>query len=123
MGFFTRLITTSLVFLGYAQFFPNMFHLSGLGVAVLAALVLSILNALVKPILTIFSLPLLLITFGLFSFVINAIILQLTSFIIGDSSFGFSNFGSSLLLAVVLTIVYSVVNDYFERRKNLENIR
>lgn len=61
-----------------------MIHVRGIMPAIIAAFVLSILNMLVKPVLTILSLPFTLLTFGLFSFVVNAAILQMTSFLWGN---------------------------------------
>ncbi|MDR0921992.1 MAG: phage holin family protein [Lactobacillales bacterium] len=112
MSFIGRLVVTILVFMGYSVFFPQRFHLAGFGVAVLAALVLSVLNTILKPILSIFSLPFLLLTFGLFSFVISAIMLQITSYVMGSANFGFSSFGSSLILAILLSVVNSVVTQH-----------
>jgi putative membrane protein len=120
MKFLARVLVTTLVFMGYATFFPNNFYVSSIGVAIFAAVVLSILNVIVKPILTILSLPFIIVTFGLFTVIINAFILQLTSFFVGSSVFGFSGFGSSLLLAIILTVVYWIVADYVKRNKKEE---
>jgi len=117
MGLIGRVVVSALVFLGYATFFPQEFYVSSIGVALFAALVLSILNFLVKPILTILSLPFIIFTFGLFTVVINAVILQLTSLFVGRGVFGFASFGSSLILAIILTLVYWVVEDYAKRNK------
>ena len=116
IGFIPKVVTSALVFMGYSVFFPRLFVVSSVWIALFAAVVLSILNVLVKPLLLVFSIPFLLLTFGLFTVVINAIILQLTSAIVG-SGFHFSNFGSSVFLAVILTIVYWVVEDYYKRKK------
>ena len=117
MRLFGRVVVSTLVFMGYATFFPDQFYVSSIPVALLAAFVLSILNFLVKPILTFLSLPFLILTFGLFSIIINAVILQLTSLLVGREVFGFSGFGSSMLLAVILAIVYWIVSDYFKQNK------
>ncbi|MDR2465351.1 MAG: phage holin family protein, partial [Streptococcaceae bacterium] len=113
MGFFAKLITTAIVFLGFSQFFPSLFHLSGIAMALLASFVLAILNLLIKPLLNIISLPFILLTFGLFTFIINGVMLQLTSLIVGSQNFAFSSFWGSVLLAILLTVVQMIVEDYF----------
>ena len=63
--------------------FPGMIH-ERHNACNYCRLVLSIPNMLVKPVLPILSLPFTLLTFGLFSFVVNAAILQMTSFLWGN---------------------------------------
>jgi putative membrane protein len=72
------------------------------GQALLAAFVLSVLNLLVRPLLVIFTLPLLVITLGLFVWVINAWLLMLTSKIVGG--FRVDNFRSALLASLLLSL-------------------
>ena len=79
MSYFQRLIMNTLTFVALAVLLPNMVHVRSIMMALVASFVLSILNALIKPILSIISFPLTLLTFGLFSFVINALMLNLTS--------------------------------------------
>jgi putative membrane protein len=116
MSFLTRVIVTVIVFMGYSMWFPENLQMSGIGVAVLAALVLSFLNAVLRPIVMILSLPLLILTLGLGGFIINAAMLLLTSAIVG-TSFHLSGFGSALLLALILTVVNMIVTDFMIRRK------
>lgn len=61
------------------------------------------LNALVKPILVILSLPITLLTLGIFYFVINGLILYMTSAIV--SGFTISSFGLAFLLALIISLV------------------
>ena len=85
MTYFQRLVVNTLTFISLSVVFPGMIHVRGIMPAIIAAFVLSILNMLVKPVLTILSLPFTLLTFGLFSFVVNAAILQMTSFFVGGN--------------------------------------
>lgn len=72
-----------------AQFVPGI-TISNLYVALLAALVLGVLNAVVRPVLFILTLPITILTLGLFSFVINAALFLLAaSFVSGFSVSGF----------------------------------
>lgn len=110
MSYWQRLLVNTLTFISLHVILPNhMLYVRSLGIALLASAVLSILNALVKPILHLLSLPITLITFGLFSFVINGVILQLTSSLVGPQNFGFSSFGSAVIVSVIMSLVNSVV--------------
>lgn len=111
MTYFQRLIVNTLTFVSLAVIFPNMIFVSSIWMAIIAAFVLSILNMLVKPVLTILSLPLTLLTFGLFSFIVNAAILKMTSSFVGEMNFGFSSFGAAILMAVVMSLVNMNVSE------------
>jgi putative membrane protein len=83
-------------------------HTAGVFATFVAALVLGILNALVRPILLLLTLPLNLLTLGLFTFVINALILELTGAIV--QGFQVDGFGSALLGALLLSLVSFALN-------------
>ena len=78
-------------------------HSDGVGPTLVAALVLGILNAVLRPLLLILTLPLNLLTLGLFTFVINALILELTSAMV--AGFTVAGFGSALVGALLLSLV------------------
>ena len=69
----------------------------------IAAAVLGLLNAIVRPILFILTLPLTIVTLGLFLLVLNAIMLELTAWLV--PGFGIEGFGWALVGALVLSIV------------------
>lgn len=73
------------------------------GALLLAALVLVIANSLIRPLLLILTLPLTVLTFGLFILVINALMFMLTSSIV--SGFEVKGFGSALLGAIVMALL------------------
>lgn len=111
MSYFQRLLVNTLTFVAISVIFPGMMFVSSIWTAIIASFVLSLLNMLVKPILTLLSLPLTLLTFGLFSFVVNAFILQLTSSFVGNG-FVFSSFGSAFLVAVIMSLVNMIVSEH-----------
>jgi putative membrane protein len=76
--------------------------------AIGVAVVYSIINFLVGWILKLLALPLILITFGLFIFVINATLLWITDKIIDD--FEIDGFGLTILAAFLITIVNSILD-------------
>ncbi|GAA5421098.1 phage holin family protein [Tetragenococcus halophilus] len=116
MSYFERLIVNMLTFISLSVLLPQMVHVQSLLTALLASFVLSILNLLIKPILTLLSLPLTILTMGLFSFLINAVMLQMTSSLVGPDNFGFSSFGASLLVAVIMSVVNLIVTDHNMRK-------
>lgn len=70
---------------------------------ILAALLFGILNAVIKPILVFFTLPLNVLTLGLFTLVINAVILELTDYWM--DSIVVDGFGVAILAAIVISII------------------
>ena len=71
--------------------------------ALLAGLVLAIVNAVVRPVLKVLTLPLTLLTLGLFLFVLNAFCLWLTSVIV--PGFDVQDFRAAFLGALVISVV------------------
>lgn len=76
---------------------------------VLASLLLGILNAFVRPILMLLALPLLIFTLGLFTLVINALLLALVSFFL-KPNFQVDGFGFAFLGALIISIVSIALN-------------
>ena len=81
---------------------------SGIGTAIVTALVLGLMNAIVRPVLVILTLPLTILTLGLFIFVLNALLVLLTSSIV--PGFHVLGFGWALLFSLVLSVVSFVLN-------------
>ena len=81
--------------------------------ALFAAAVLGILNALFRPILLIITLPINILTLGLFTFVINALLLKMVSGVVtGFHVYGFwSAVFGSLIISLVSWLLNSFVND------------
>jgi putative membrane protein len=89
------------------QLVPGLDFEGSIPTLLLIALILGVVNAVVKPILTLISIPLIVLTLGLFLLVVNAITLHLVvwlseSFDLGLTSDGF---GSTFLAAVVVSLV------------------
>ena len=79
------------------------FEVTGWGPALLAAVVLALMNTLVKPILFVLTLPFILITLGLFLFVLNAIVLWLTALLV--PGFHLHGIATTLIASLVLSLV------------------
>jgi len=79
----------------------------------LVAVIFGLLNALIKPILTILSLPVIILTLGLFTLIVNAAMLELTSWFAGVFNVAFhvdQFFWDAVLGAIVITIVSMILN-------------
>lgn len=107
-----RLIMNVLTFISLSVLLPQMVHVQSLWTALLASIILSVLNAFLRPILLFLTFPLTFLTLGLFSFVVNAAILQITSSVVGATKFGFSSFGAALLVAVIMSLINMIVTEH-----------
>lgn len=79
-----------------------------LSTAVVASLVLGLVNLIIRPIARLFALPLTLLTLGLFGWVINALMLWLTSLFV--QGFVIQGFWPALWASIILALVSGVVN-------------
>nr|WP_321229630.1 phage holin family protein [uncultured Psychroserpens sp.] len=105
MNLLIRLIITAGIVMLLAHFLPGV-EVTGFVAALIVAIVLGLLNFIVKPILVILTIPITIVTLGLFLFVINAcIILLADNFIDG---FGVSGFWIALLFSILLSICQSI---------------
>jgi len=77
-------------------------EVDSVGTAFMAGLVMGILNAILRPILAFISLPLLILTLGLFIFVLNALMLKIAAAIV--PGFRVKGFGSAFIGAVLLAV-------------------
>jgi len=111
-GLLLRWLILSVAIMAAAYLFPGI-QVSGFGSALVAALILGILNAFFRPILIILTLPINVLTLGLFTFVINAFLLMMTSGVTGGlvvDGFGSALLGS-LIISVVSWLLSSFIND------------
>lgn len=96
------ILINAILLIVVAGYFES-FYLSGVGAAIIASMLLSILNVLVKPFLIILTLPVTILTFGLFLFVVNAITLMIAQGIMGDA-FHIDGFGTAVLASILISL-------------------
>jgi putative membrane protein len=89
-----------------AQILPGV-EVSGIVDALLVALVLSFLNTFLKPLLLILTIPVTLLTFGLFLLVINAVIIIVADALL--DGFNVNGFGWALLFSLILSVINAVL--------------
>lgn len=102
-------LVTALIVLALAYILPGI-TVDGFFAAVVAALVLGLINSFLKPIIMLFTLPINVVTLGLFTLVINAVLVLLAGAIVPGFSVG--NFWWALLFSVVL----GVANSWLHKR-------
>ena len=103
MFFIIRLIINMVAILVISYLFPKMIWVEGFLAALVAAFLLGIVNTIIKPILVLLTLPLTILTLGLFLLVINGLMLWLVSALVSGfhvSGFWGAVFGSNLISLV-----------------------
>jgi|AntRauTorckE6833_2_1112554.scaffolds.fasta_scaffold149212_1 putative membrane protein len=110
-----RILMVSIAVILSSFFLPGV-EVDSFLYAILVAVVLSILNTIVKPILVIFTIPITVLTLGLFLLVINAIIIILTDSLIGG--FHVANFWWALLFSLVLSVIVSIFESFNKKEKD-----
>ena len=93
----------------------NGVQVDGYVSAIIVAIVLSILNLLVKPLLVLLTLPITIVTLGLFLIVINALIILLADKLI--DGFSVDNFWWAILFSVLLSILQSLLQSFMKTDK------
>ncbi|MBC9784275.1 phage holin family protein [Heliobacillus mobilis] len=90
-----------------AWFIPGI-HITGIAPAFFAALVLGVVNAIIRPIVILFTLPLNVLTLGLFTLVINGLMLQMVSGLV--RGFDVSGFWAAFFGSLVLSVISMVLS-------------
>ena len=103
-----------------AAYMLDGIRVSGFSSAVLAAAVLGVLNAFFRPVLLILTLPLNILTLGLFTFAINAILLMMASGVI--HGFEVDGFGSALIGSLFISVVSWLLTSFVSERGTVQYI-
>ena len=118
-GLLLRWLILTLAIMTAAYLFSGI-HVSGFGSALFAALVLGVLNAFFRPILLILTLPINVLSLGLFTFVINAVLLMMTSGLIGGLVV--DGFGSALFGSLIISLVSLFLSSFVSDRGRVESL-
>lgn len=109
MKLLVRFFATVFALLGIAYFVQG-FSVANIYVAMEVAIVLGLVNLLIRPLILLITLPINLLTLGLFTFVVNALMIWLVAVFIQD--FSVSGFMPALLAALILAVVHWVVHRF-----------
>lgn len=104
-------LATSILIAAY--FIPGI-QVADVWSALILAVVLGLINLILKPLLIIITLPINILTLGLFTFIINALLVMLAGTIV--QGFAVQGFVAALLFSVVVTIVNSAFGLLFEKK-------
>lgn len=103
-----------------AAYLLDGIRVSGFGAALFAAAMLGILNAFFRPVALILTLPINILTLGLFTFVINALMLKMASGVI--PGFDVTGFWTSVFGALIISLVSWLVNSFVSERGRVQYI-
>ncbi len=99
-----------------ASILPGIHVSSEVGTLLLVALIFGVINSLIKPIIKLLTCPLTILTLGLFIFVINGLMLLLTSALINDpTKFYVDGFGWAFVGGIVMGVIAVVVEFVLDR--------
>jgi putative membrane protein len=115
MNGIVRFLLSGLAVFLTAYLLPGV-YVTNYGYALLVAAVLSIVNIIVKPILIILTIPLTVITLGLFLLVINAVVIMITDYFVPD--FRVAGFWWALAFSLILAIFNSLFSDITKEGKS-----
>ena len=114
MNFLLRVLVIAAVSFGLAYVLKGV-NIDTFWTALVFALVLAVLNVFLKPLLIILTLPVTIITLGLFLFVVNALIVLLASRFVDGISI--ANFWWGLLFSLLLSLIVSVLDKQLKPKR------
>jgi putative membrane protein len=106
MGFLLHWLIRTLAVIITAYLLPGV-RLSGFFAALVTAVVLGFINTFIRPLLLLFTLPINILTLGLFTFVINALVILLTSALV--PGFQVNGFFWALIFSLVLAVINAIL--------------
>lgn len=113
MHFLLRLLINGIVFY-FLPYFIHGIHADGFGAAILAAFIFGIVNAIVRPVVLLLTLPLTVVTLGLFVVIVNALMFWLATWI--APGFKVDGFVPALIGGIIMAIVGLITNHLFKER-------
>ncbi len=114
MYLIVRLLVTAILVTLIANFMEGV-SVDSFATSIVVAIVLGLLNLFVKPILVLFTLPVTLVTFGLFLLVINALLIMLCNNLV--NGFSVANFWYALLFSILLSLGQTLVFSFSDKKK------
>ena len=119
-GFFVRAAIVALGLWLASLIVPGV-EVRSLGALIMAALLLGIVNAVIRPILIFLTLPITLVTFGLFLVVINGLMIELVAHVL--SGFAVDGLWSAMLASIVVSLTSWATSKYVGAQGRVEPMR
>ena len=117
MNFILRLIISTFGIVIAERILPGV-HINSILTAIIVAVVLAFLNSVIKPIMIMLTIPVTLVTFGLFLVVINALLILMASALV--DGFVVDGFLWALIFSIVLSMITSILNTFTGQTQNKE---
>ena len=114
MKIILKMLLTAIAVVILAQILPGV-QVDGYTSAIIVAIVLGLLRIFIRPLIILFTLPITIMTLGLFLFVINAIIILLADKLI--DGFAVSGFWYALLFSLLLSFFQSILYSFLKEKK------
>src|ERR1700712_4743429 len=115
MGFIIKVLITAVAVYVAAYLIPGV-HIADIRTTVIVALVLALLNTFIKPILIILTIPITIVTLGLFLLIINALMVKWAADLV--KGFTVAGWWPALLVSLVVTVVSYILGGLLSRDKN-----
>ena len=106
MNILVRILITAVLVLVIAKFLPGV-TVNSFSTSIIVAIVLALLNLIVKPILVILTLPVTILTLGLFLLIINGLMIVLCTKIV--DGFAVHSFFTAFLFSIILSLSQSII--------------
>ncbi|MBL7033496.1 MAG: phage holin family protein [Candidatus Delongbacteria bacterium] len=111
IGGFMRFVIYFFSLLVVIQIMPGI-HSSSIWATIVAAFILGVLIALLKPLLILLTIPINILSLGLFTFIINGSLLYLTAWLV--EGFEITGFWSAVFGSIIFSLVYIITNSMFK---------
>lgn len=119
MNFLIKILVIAAISFGLAHVLKGV-QVDDFWTALIFAVVLAVLNVFAKPLLVILTLPVTILTLGLFLFVINTLIVLLASRVV--DGFRIANFWWGLLFSLLLSLIMSVLDKQIDTSKKRRSL-
>lgn len=111
IGLIVKLLTNALALVITTLFVPGL-HLSSFSTAIWASFIWGLVNTLIRPVFSFFTFPLQLLTLGLFTLLINGLMLIITAYLV--PGFTIRSFSSAFIGAIVLSVISLILTHLFK---------
>jgi putative membrane protein len=112
MKWIVKIVVVALALLLAQQIVPGI-SVSSFATALIVALVLGVINLIIRPVLLILTLPITIITFGLFAFILNALLFWLAAALV--PGFIVSSFLAALLGSIIVSVAHFIADHLFSK--------
>ena len=110
-----KILATGGVIFGISYLLPSLINVADFQTAVLAALVLALVNAVIRPLVLIVTLPVNFLSLGLFTFIVNALMLYVVANVVG-SGFHVRGFWQAIIAALLISAVSTWLSSRLDRK-------